>query len=186
MKRLIKYSRFIFEQNLKPNPSDSETSLSKKNRLEDLTKWIKEFNTQKNQIKQIYMDKSLDEKARKEKLKPFLKSSNTVDLEFNNDLLRIWSESCSLLRKIDDLSELLKKDNLDLKDETLTSKSGDDDTKKRSIENVNLLKTKIDNRSVELEELKKQFLLKEKDKNTKIKDYEEELKKIRNEIIYQN
>jgi len=182
MRHLNLYNQFISEQTISPNKSDEEMTVSKKNTANQYTDWINEFNQQKNQIASIFADKTLDDKKRKERLRPFLKDENPKEMVFKNDLLKIWSEVCNLNRKITDLDSNIEKKKSEMDTEQKSMSTQDVDGKERVQQNVDLIKKMISNFELDRQGLEKEILKKEKEKDLKIKQYQTEFKKLKQEI----
>jgi len=182
MRYLSLYEKFITEQTIVPDKADPEMTVSKKNTANQYTDWLNEFNQQKNQIAAIFADKSLDDKKRKERLKPFLQDENPKEMVFKNDLLKIWSDVCNLNRKITDLDTNIEKKKVEMDTEQKNAPAQDADGAKRVQQNVDLIKQMISNFELDRQGLEQEILKKEKEKDLKIKQYQTEFKKLKQEI----
>lgn len=119
IKKYIKFINEIF----RPTETDSPDSISKMNRLNDLEKFISEYNQKKSIIENIYRsykdDNDLISKLKSNKL---ISSDNIKELKFENPFIEMWARICEKKRQIGELESKIKDTEEQIKLDENTSK----------------------------------------------------------------
>jgi hypothetical protein len=145
-----KYSEFIVE-NYFPDNTDSPEIASDMNGFNDISDQIKEFDTKKVTINNIYMTYT-DEKDLINKLSSQKFIDNTSDkksIKFHNSILGMWAQSCEKRRDLKEIDDQIKKWQEDIKNEESNLKSNP--SSKDTVDaNIKLTQDKIKEKTQEV------------------------------------
>jgi hypothetical protein len=170
-----KYSEFIVETYF-PDKTDSPEMASDMNRFNDISTQIKEFDTKKVTINNIYMTYT-DEKDLMNKLSSqnFIdKTENKKMIKFHNPILGMWAQSCEKRRELKDIDDQIKKWEEDIKNEESNLKSNP--SSKDSVDaNVKLTQDKIKEKTQEVSKKQIEIANLEKLAKDKLKSLNAEL-----------
>jgi len=170
-----KYSEFIVE-NYFPDNTDSPEIASDMNGFNDISNQIKEFNTKKVTINNIYMTYT-DEKDLINKLSSQKFIDNTSDkksIKFHNPILGMWAQSCEKRRDLKEIDDQIKKWQEDIKNEESNLKSNP--SSKDTVDaNIKLTQDKIKEKTQEVSKKQMEIANLEKLANDKLKSLSDEL-----------
>ena len=106
---ILNYKQFLLEK-FYPQATDSPDMVSRMNSLNQIEDDIKEFNSNKSKLLNIYLNykdhNDLISKLKSNKYIGQQAKPNTI--EFNNRLLSLWATSCKKRRKIKNLEDEMK------------------------------------------------------------------------------
>lgn len=163
MKYLKRYNLFI--ENYEINPSEDTNIISNKNEINKLGEDLKELNSKKSQIENIYLTyKDRNDLINRLKTIGAIKEDNPENIEFKNPLISNISNIYDLKRKIKDIEDSINIDNQDMK-----QKQEQLSENPNQAENINELilgiKERINEKNKKISDYKKE--LSEKEKNSK-------------------
>lgn len=155
------------------------------NNFNDTEKWIKEFNSKKSQLLQIYMSYKNDTQTdlyNKLLSAKFIKPSNANNkLAFINPLFTVYSEYCQKNRDIKNIQISITQKQKELTDKQSAMSSGDGDKEvlKKDIENA---QKDITDLNTQLNDIKKNISDLQKTSTKQIQDKTKELQLAKNRI----
>jgi len=170
-----KYSEFILE-NYFPDNTDSPEIASDMNGFNDISDQIKEFDTKKVTINNIYMTYT-DEKDLINKLSSQKFIDNTSDkksIKFHNSILGMWAQSCEKRRDLKEIDDQIKKWEEDIKNEEDNIKNNP--SSEESVRaNINLIEDKIKQKTQDVSKKQLEIGDLEKLAKDKLKSLKDEL-----------
>lgn len=179
-----KYLQFISEE-LEANQLDKPEMASEINSMNSKQKQVQEFNRHKVDIQNIYKTYSNEgDLINKLFARGFIikKTTNKKEMNFKNELLRIWAQSCEKRRELDDIKkniEKLEKDNKD-RDYNIRNNPGVSNSESQAIElNTKQLKSYKD----QVIKLQNDVLRLEKEATTKLNTWKQDLVKSKNKVF---
>ena len=164
-----RYKDFIMGEGIVPTITDSPENISNINSMNQIEKDIKEFNSKKTLVTNIYLT-YIDENDLINKLtsQKFIDSKSRKDIKFHNHLKGMWAQVCSKRREINNINNEILKWEKEIQDSNSNIRSNP--SSKESIESqISLLKERILLKKKELVEKNTEILNLEKIITDKIK-----------------
>lgn len=177
MRHITVFKDFIKEQN-----TSDVMSVSKEFNIVDMQKKIKDFNTQKVKIRSVFSNDKIEDIEIPNLLKDYLKDKDVNKFVFENEFSQLEADICNLSRKIRQKELKLTNLSKDLESERGNLSPLDKDSKEMNQKAMSSIKQNQDNSKTELEDLKKQLLQKEENKNKVLSDYEDKIQNLKKEV----
>lgn len=162
MKYVKEFKNFVSEK-FTPTQNDHPEQVSSMNNFNDMEKWIKEFNSMKTVVQNVYDNyKTEDELTNTLFGKKLINSKNLKQMKFNNPLLGMWAKACESKRRLNDLTSKTDKNKQDLVDDQTNVKNNPsmaqsfEDTIKQKQQNISDNQSEINDLKLKVANLEKQ------------------------------
>lgn len=175
------YKDFILED-LEPAKNDSIDIVSSKNALNKMEEEIKEYNTKRGTLYNLYM-KSLNELELNRQLtsNKFLDANDPKKIIFSNKLLGMSAEIFKKQRQINNMNLSVDKMKKDLDNEKTNIKNNPS-SKQYGDENIKLINDKMKVKTKEINKLNQDIAKLELDLKEKMKQYQKEINDNKNKL----
>lgn len=174
MKYILIFEDFIIEQ------VETDSMLTSKSyNIEDMKKKMKEYETQKNKIRTVFLNDKLKDSEIPNQLKDLLKNKDPNKFVFSNEFSQMEADVCNISRQIRQKENYIK--SLPTKPEVETSPLN---PQSKEINKMLVSRTKNEQQDFqkEISSLKEMLLKKEEVKNKFISDFEKKISNLKKEV----
>lgn len=186
IKFFMDYLTEQFQQEIGVGVPNNPMSVGNVNNLKDLEKKLKDYNSQKNKIRNIFLNDKLSDDQVSQQLRDFLKNKDVNKFVFENDFSQLEADVCNMARQIRKKEDRIKKleDDLKSKNKTpspleISSRTFREDMADNSEKEKTLL-------NKELRELQLSIDRKEKLKNKTLAEFNKKIQNMKKELLTSN
>ncbi len=173
MKFIYPYKLFIGEQ-----ITDETDESLKRNRVQDLDKKVKEYNSKQGEITTFFENPKLTSELREKELKKYLDPRGV----FKNDLLKIWWDICNLTHEVKMKEQKISSVESDIQKKQSQSKSSDVDTKLNYNQIITNLKDISQSHTKDVSDLREKILKLNNEIKEKVQEYKDFSLKTKKEL----